>query len=324
MVAFSYSQVKKLDENQELKTFNCYRAVGLAVEQGHVFCKERGLGKLLQEEGLQALRKVPLSGPNLQVEAAAGRFRKVAKCELELLREDAVFVQNMVQQHRGIAADLRFNFWEVDKKMKNRLGHFDFLGEFSTVKKNWGVEGILWVEMKVVQDGIFVDDKLEKKRLALEEKLPRVVAAHPEVEGVILLATMSQKDGRSWHKPQTLVQLFKVGANSGDWKTLSGRAPKKVARGKATKRPGLQELWDALPSERIDGEQCFYFADFLVALGMPKDTIKKRVPFYNAMIAEHDPEADELFQQKMAHKSGLPPWFGNRSALRVLHRVLTS
>ena len=68
-------------------------------------------------------------------------------------------------------------------------------------------------------------------RLALEEKLPRVVAAHPEVEGVILLSTMSQKDGRSWRKPRTLVQLFKVSANSGDWKTLSGRAPEKVVRG---------------------------------------------------------------------------------------------
>lgn len=64
--------------------------------------------------------------------------------------------------------------------------------------------------------------------------------------------------------------------------------------------------------------------DFLIALGMTKDTIKKRVSVYNVMAAEHDFEADALFQQTMAHKSGLPPWYGNRSSLRVLHRVLTS
>ena len=304
-------------KNSQLST---PRAVGIAVELGHAFCKEKGLGKLLKEEGLQAVRKVELSGPNLQVADAAWRFRRVAQCELELLREDAAFVQDMVKQHRGIAADLRFNFWEVDKKMKNRLGHFDFLGEFSTVKKNWGVEGILWVEMKVVKDGIFVDDKLELRRQELEGKLPRVVAAHPEVEGVILLVTKVQKDGRKWSKPENPVQLHQVG---GGWKALAGRAPKKVARGKAKRKPGLQELWNTLPSEKIDGEQCFYVADFLVALGLPKDTIKKRVPVYNAMVADQDPAADELFQKKMDHKSGLPPWFGNRSAIRALYAALS-
>jgi hypothetical protein len=39
----------------------------------------------------------------------------------------------------GIAADLRFNFWEVNKNMKNSLGSFDFSEDFSTTKKNWGV-----------------------------------------------------------------------------------------------------------------------------------------------------------------------------------------
>ena len=322
MVTFSYSQVKKLDEHQELKPFNSYRAVGLAVEVGHAFCKEKGLGKLLAEEGMQALRKVELSGPNLQVADSAGRFRKVRRCDLELLREDAAFVQAMVQQHRGIAADLRFNFWEVDKKMKNRLGHFDFLGDFSTVKQNWGVKGTLWVEMKVMKDGVFVDDKLEEKRLALEEKLPRVVQAHPEVEWVLLLVTMAQKDGRSWSKPFTLVELYKLGARSGDWKTLAGGASKKAGRGRAKKKPGLQELWDTLPSEKIDGQQCFYVADFLLKLGLKKDSIKKRMPAFNAMIAEEDPEADELFQRKMPNKTGLPPWFGNRPALRALYTAL--
>ena len=74
MVAFSYSQVKKLDEHKELKPFNSYRTVGLAVEVGHAFCKEKGLGKLLAEEGVQAVRKVELSGPSLQVADSAGRF----------------------------------------------------------------------------------------------------------------------------------------------------------------------------------------------------------------------------------------------------------
>jgi hypothetical protein len=88
MAAYSYSQVRKPDENKELKPFNPYRAVGLAVEVGHAFAKDKGLGKLLTAEGKQAVQRLGLSGPNLQVADNLGRFRKVSHCQLELLGAD--------------------------------------------------------------------------------------------------------------------------------------------------------------------------------------------------------------------------------------------
>jgi hypothetical protein len=194
----------------------------------------------------------------------------------------------------GIAADLRFNFWEVNKTMKNSLGSFDFLEDFSTTKKNWGVEGTLWVEMKMVKSGLGSEDKLERKRLALENKLTNVRQAHPDVDGVILLATKVQKDGRSWQKPTTLVQLFKVGVKA-------GKAPKKVVRGKAKHKLPLQHLWNTLPSEKFGGQQYFYVADFLRELGLPSHSIKKRSENFNAMIAGRG-SSDQLFQEKIKHE----------------------
>jgi hypothetical protein len=227
----------------------------------------------------------------------------------------------MVKQHRGIAADLRLNFWEVDKRMKNSLGHFDFLGDFSSTKQNWGVDGTLWVEMKVLVKSLDFAEKLEVRRQALESKLNRVKQAHPEIEGVILLATKAQKDGRTWQKPETLVQLFKVGADTGDWKTLAGKAPKKPTRGRAKRKPPLQHLWDTLPSETIEGKKCYYVANFLEELGLTKNSIKKRADQFDSMIANHGCP-DALFQEKIPGKAGQPIWFGSRRALRALYDAL--
>jgi hypothetical protein len=41
-----YSRVRKNDLHGKLQTFTPLRAVGLAVEEGHRFCKSYGLGRL--------------------------------------------------------------------------------------------------------------------------------------------------------------------------------------------------------------------------------------------------------------------------------------
>lgn len=314
MVAYSYSQVRKADENQEQKAFNCYRAVGLAVEPGHAFCREHGLGKLLRSEGLQALRCLNISGPTLEV-MDGDRFRKVPRCQLTLYREDAAFAVQVVQQHRGILADLRLNIWQIDKRMKKGLGSFDAQVDFSTAKKNWGVEGLVWVEMKLVVETVNFEEKLKARREALETKLEKVNRAHPEVEAVMLLATRVQKDGGAWQKPVTLAQLFKLGGSH--WQTLAGNAPKKVPRGRAKTKPPLQQLWDSLCSETVGGQKVFYVADLLSQLGLPSKSIKKREPALSAMI---HPEV--VFQEKIPGKGGKEPWLANRAAIRALYTAL--
>ena len=177
------------------------------------------------------------------------------------------------------------------------------------------------MEMKLVCNSLDFEDKLAQKRLLLEGRLPKVKQAHPEVEGVILMATKAQKDGRSWQKPTTLVQLFKVGAKAGDWQTLAGKAPKKAARGKAKVKPPLQELWDTLPSEKLGGQQFFCVGDFLRALGLPSHSIKKRSASFDEMISLHG-SSDQLFQQRIVGRSGHAVWLGSRSALRALYTAL--
>ena len=320
MTTYSYSQVRKPDEENIVKPFNCYRAVGLALEKGHKFCKAQGFGKLLTAEGSATIKKLHVSGAGLQVEDSTRRFRKVQSCQLRLLVEDVAFVQEVVEQQRVVAAELNFNFWEVDKKMKKSLGYFDFLGDFST-RKNWGVESLLWVEMKAMVDSLDFADKLERRRIALEGKLARVSSAHPEVGGVLLLVTKVQKDGRTWQRPSSIIQLLQTGARTGEWRTLAGKAPMKIARGRAKRKPPLQHLWDTLPSAKFNGQVCFYVADFLQQLGLPKDSIKKRSDEFKKMIASLGC-TDELFQYSVPGKAGRPIWLGSRCALKALYAAL--
>jgi hypothetical protein len=111
----SYSKVKKNDEQGELKPFNTFRAVGLAVEKAHSFCKAHGLGKLTQEGGWQEVSTVELSGPSLQIEDQ-GRWRKVQCCSLKLNTEDAQFAVRVVVQQRETLAELAINLWQADAR----------------------------------------------------------------------------------------------------------------------------------------------------------------------------------------------------------------
>jgi len=46
-----YSQVRKTNEKGSLVKFTPLRAIGLAVEEGHRYCKAHGLGRLSQAPG---------------------------------------------------------------------------------------------------------------------------------------------------------------------------------------------------------------------------------------------------------------------------------
>ena len=143
-VVTRYADVLKNDEGGTPQTFTALRAVGLAVEEGHRYCKAHGFGRLSQE----AVTRVHLSGKSLRVRQGV-RWRKVPSCTLQLADQEASFVLAVVEKHRAFFNDLGLNVWEVDLRIPNRLGYYDLLGDFST-RKNFGVLGQLWIEIKVI------------------------------------------------------------------------------------------------------------------------------------------------------------------------------
>jgi len=219
-----YCKVRKKNEEGTLKTFSPLRAVGLAVEVGHGYCKTHGFGRLSPA----SVSRVHVSGGSLQVKQGQ-RWRRVPSCDFELAPQEASFAVSVVRKHRAFFDDLGLNLWEADLRMPNRLGCYDLVGDFS-VKKNFGVLGLVWVELKVFSGQGFAG-KLQAQRTLLEEKLEQVNLANSSVEAVLLLAARADKVGRSWQAPTLAAQLLV--ADGSDWQTLAGRAPAKIPRGRA-------------------------------------------------------------------------------------------
>jgi hypothetical protein len=210
-------------------------------------------------------------------------------------------------------------------KIPRRLGYYDFLADFSVARRSHGVQGVLWIETKVMAETTF-DERLPGRRTALEEKLVAVHRADSRVDAVALVATKVYKDGRLWQSPKLVIQLLKRGEDE-QWTTLAGKGPKKIPRGKALGKPGLQHLWDTLRSTmvKLPGQAApmkhFYVQDFLNGLGLPWKSIGKRSVAFNATLAEAG-VTDQLFQQRVAGQCGLATWVASKDALRVLYNAL--
>jgi hypothetical protein len=324
--ALAYSKFWKNNPKGVPECFTPWRAIGLAVEKGLAFSKSHGLGKLVGKEGRAALKTVELSGESLQVEVD-GRRRKVNTCSLQLRPADSSFAVAAVMQQRGIFRDLSINLWDVDKRIPGGLGSYDALADFSTMTRNFGVEGILWVEIKVLLSKDF-EDKLEDHRGQLKAKLVEVQTQDPRVDAVLLVATKLKPDGASWQDPETVAQLLLSGKGK-EWQTVAGNSPVKIPRGKAKQKPSLQHIWDTTQHEtlKLRGDRqkrkYWYLGDFLPKLGLPGKSLKKRSVAFNQTLAQKGfKEKDMVSQVQVPGKAGSLPWLASTSAIRGLYEAL--
>lgn len=315
-----YSCVRKPNLVGELEIFNSLRAIGLAVEAGHKASQPPAgsLGRLTVDD----CSKVHLTGPRLSIwEEDQERWRSVGGCDLRLRAADAEFAFQVVHQHRKVLGNLSINVWHLDQPMPRGFGYYDFLAEFAGARKH-GCLGALWIEGKVLGEHGF-EEKLEKNKKLLEEKLPKIAELAPAVEGVMILACKARQAGRGWQKPVIVAQLLL--ASGGSWKALAGEAPAKILRGrcKPTSKPSLQKCFDKMEwvQHPDTGERVGYLADFLRELGMPHKSPGKRSVAFNRILASAGLE-DRVDQVALPNKSGSPPWLASEAALSALYESL--
>lgn len=307
----AYSSLKKNGV-----TFTALRAVGLAVEEGHRFCRNCGLGRLSQG----SVSKVSISGGLVQVKHGDG-WRKVPSCTLELASRDSTFALAIVQKHRALFTDLGLNLWEVDLRIPRGLGSYDLVADFST-QRNFGVLGHVWVELKVISANGF-DRRLREIKEALASKLEQVRAANAAIEAVMLVAVRARRDGRVWQSPLLVAQLLLVGG--AEWKTLAGQAPTRIPRGRAdpTAKPSLPQVWGKVEwvTHPQTEEKVGYLKHFLRALNLPADSLKKRAKAFNKIL-EQSGCADRVRTARLPGKCGSRPWLASKDVLRRLYGAL--
>ena len=313
-----YSHVRKQDHHGETKPFNALRAIGLAVEAGHKACKQKvALGRL----GAEHMRTIRIAGASTQVwESARQQWRAVRQCELVLSVPDVSLAVAAVKQQRAVLADLGINIDNPDKPLRGG-GSADLYGEFSG-PRDFGCQGKLWIEVKVMHDKGF-DAKVAERKSHLEIEYRRLRAQNPLIEGVALLVTKAIKDGPGWQSPEICMELFLD--DGGGWQTLAGRALGKLPRGRANPmtKPSLQECLDQvewLPHPQTN-LTVGYLQDFLRALGLSSINPGRRAASFNKMLREAG-SGEVVEQVKIANKSGRPPWVASRAALRCVYRAL--
>ena len=186
-----YVDVRKQDKPGGLyRRFSAVRAVGLAVEEGHKVARQKGLGALRAEH----LARVRVGGA-VQV-WDSGRWRSVPQCSLELGAPEQAFAKALVLQQRAYLADLQLNVWSVDVGMQATAGSFDLIGDFSGAQ-NWGANGKVWVELKVLSEGGFAA-KVREAKEKMVVTLDRERAEDADLSAALLLVAKVAQDGGAW------------------------------------------------------------------------------------------------------------------------------
>ena len=304
---------KKNFGETDFQKFCPLRAVGLAVELGWKLSRERGFGNL----GATDLRQVGVGGELRFL--TEGRWRKVQRCTLQLTAQDAQFANTAVQKQATLLGDLGLNTWVVDAKRADKRRPFDLVCCFNPGKKNFGVEGKLWVELKVWGEARF-DDELAEWKEKLSKELRKEQGRDCNLGGVLLLAARVGRAGGSFQAPALVAALRTVSSDA--WLELSGSL-RKAARGQCkTKKKPLQEVWDEmewpLTAQR---QKVGLFRHFLAALGLAVNNAGQRAGTMNTLLQQRQ-VSGRVFEANLAQKAGRKPWVATKATLRALYNYL--
>ena len=306
VTCYTHLEKKSFGEDS-FSPFTALRAVGLAVELGWKHTRDKGFCCATD------LGQVQVAG---EVRALTDRWRKRRSCTLCLPAKDAELAYKLVTQQAAVLDNLSLNVWQVDTKRKGKRRPLDLLCSFSPGKKNYGVGGKVWVELKVWSAHLF-DDELENWKTKLEAELPQEQALDSTLKGVLLLAAeVGRGTGTSWPKPRLVATLWSTSA--GRWQNLAGTF-RRVKRGQARHKPPVQETLNKLAkSTTVSEEEVFHLKHLLKLVRLPVRNAGQRAVTLNALLAQRGFRG-RIFQEKVANECGSEPWLLTEETLVAVY-----
>ena len=150
--------------------------------------------------------------------------------------------------------------------------------------KNFGVNGRLWLELKVFA-GATWDQELANCKKELEDSWGNERSKDASLGGVLLLAAkVGACAGGTWTAP-TLFAALQTRTAPSAWQVVAGGS-RRAARGRcqATK-PALATLWGKMEwLEQKKGTKVGLLKHFLAALGLPAKNPGQRATTFNSLL----------------------------------------
>ena len=308
----AYRHLQKPGRQGDFRTFHPLRVVGLSVERGWKASRDKGLGAVTAED----VSQVSVTG-KLRLQTGQ-RWRAATSCTLQVRPQDAALATSVLRKQRALCADLQLNAWSVDKGGAANRRSLDLLADFCT-SKNFGVEGRLWVELKVLAESTF-ETEFASCQEELEERLAKEEKKDATLGGVLLLAARVAPRGGGWSAP-TLVAPLKKRA-SPKWLVLAG-VKKRAARGQCqSTKPPLATLWSKMEwFEQQAGPKVGLLKHFLQGLRLPCKNPGQRASTFNSLLGRRGCQG-RVFSGKLKNKCGRKPWVGTKKTLTKLYTFL--
>ena len=304
-----YSHLKKKEPAGGFRLFEPLRAVGLALEKGLKLARAKGLGQVSASD----LETVAVGG-SLQV-LQEGVWQPQKRTLLALRGQDSELSSALLQEVRSYLHQKGFCPSEVDLKVPGMRCHLDLLGDCISSSPLF-VKGKLWVELKVCTKET-VGRNITKTSEQLAALLPKVQQKMPQVEAVLLVCAVVEKDGVNWGHTAFVSKLL----GKDGWQEVSGGA--RVSRGRLSLPFDLCSLWQKmewLAHPSGSGSKVGLLKSFLEHLKLPGGNAGKRAAGLNQQLrASGRPE--RLFRGKVG-KAGSKPWLGSKATFRQVHNFL--
>jgi len=303
-----YTHLQKRNPGESFLTFAPLRAVGLSVEAGWKLARDKGGCTVTSEE----LGQVAVSG-DLLVNGAPAR-----QCHLQLRTEDAKLTETLLHKQRTLFSELGFNVWAVDFWEEGCSKRLDLVGDFG-VRQNFGVQGRVWVELKVFSDATFKKE-VEKWKAKLVPSLDTECERDSTLKAVLLLAArVPRASGGRWGTPTLHPMMMAQGAD--DWVSLTGM--RRAARGQAKGvKPPLATLWSKMEWHLTeDGQRVGLLKHFLQSLGLPLKHTGQRASTLNGLLKKGG-KTGRLVETKLKSKAGRKPWVARKDTFRDIYQCL--
>ena len=212
-----------------------------------------------------------------------------------------------------LCTDLQMNIWSVDVRPHNSQNTCDLLGVFTT-SRNFGVEGRVWIELKVHAANGF-GAKVAKWKTKLAATLEEERSRDDTIEAVLLVAA-EVKQGTS-----TLVASLFV-AGSSEWVALAGGS-KRGGRGMAVgPKPVLSKVWEKMQwCQSQDGRQVGLLKQYLQAFKLPVKNPGQRAATFNGILRDSG-HVGRVYETRIKNKCGRAPWVASKATYRAIYKYL--
>ena len=289
--------------------------MGLAVAKCHRLARGVGLGAVSAED----LGEVQVMGGLKVFHGGAWKaFGAAAGGGLAVRETGAQCASTDVRKQRAFLSDMGLTCGTLGQYSAALRKSLDLVGDFSA-HLNYGINGKVWVELKVYAGGNF-EGMVSEPNTQLNGEFEVPQRGNACYHAAMLLIARLSKAGGSWETPVTVAALLRDGAWV-DVAPVACRLPRAVTV-RASQKPSLGEVWERTTWDTLaSGKNAGCVVHSREAVGLPTASPGKRAATLDGLLKLRG-HAREFFRTNIENKQGGMPWVGTKAEFRQVYKPL--